>query len=363
MTQGVYSGKALIISNIISILIFPFYKALNIFRKKYDLKRIAINKILILEYHRIGDVIMILGVLRSLRFKYPNSKITLVCNSEAFQLIKSFNIVDNLIPISTPWTDWDFTFTKISKVFSLIKRLKEQNFDLAFSFKGDLRDNWLLWKVASKISFGYYVTGGRFFLSHPQVFNNNLHQKERAKYLLKKTGCNTLQEKNKILNNEKGCIVFHNGARDFRRRWPKEKWVKLIKLVKRDHKVGIVKVKESEGILKMLKNSKIDLKVFEGNLVDFKIWLENQKMLICVDSMAGHLSAEIGVPSITIFGSQNSKLTAPEGVASEIVMPRQACNHRREHWRLCKDCISSIRVKDVFSKIPEVIALIKNSKK
>ena len=64
------------------------------------------------------------------------------------------------------------------------------------------------------------------------------------------------QEKNKILNNEKGCIVFHNGARDFRRRWPKEKWVKLIKLVKRDHKVGIVKVKEGEGILKMLKNSK-----------------------------------------------------------------------------------------------------------
>ena len=47
--------------------------------------------------------------------------------------------------------------------------------------------------------------------------------------------------------------------------------------------------------------------------MDFKIWLENQKMLICVDSMAGHLSAEIGVPSITIFGSQNPKLTAPEG--------------------------------------------------
>jgi len=363
MTQGVYSSKALIISNIISFLILPFYKALNIFRNKYDLRKITINKILILEYHRIGDVIMILGVLRSLRVKYPDSKITLVCNSEAYQLIKSFNIADNLIPISIPWTDWDFTFTKISKVFSLIKRLKKQHFDLAFSFKGDIRDNWLLWKVASKISFGYYVTGGGFFLSHPQVFDNNLHQRERAKYLLKKTGCNTFPAKNKILNNEKGRIVFHNGARDFRRRWPKEKWVKLIKLVKRDHRVGIVKVKEGEGILKKLRNSKIDLKVFEGNLVDFKIWLENQKMLICVDSMAGHLSAEIGVPSITIFGSQNPKLTSPVGIASEIIMPRHSCNHKRDHWRLCKDCISSIRVKDVFSKISEVIALIDNSKK
>ncbi len=361
--QGVYSRKALIISNIISFLIFPFYRALNIFRKKYDLKETAINKILILEYHRIGDAIMILGVLRSLRENYPNSKITLVCNSEAFQLMKNFNIADNLIPISTPWTDWDFTLTKVSKVFSLIKRLKKQNFDLAFSFKGDIRDNWLLWKVASKISIGYYVTGGRFFLSHPQVFNKNLHQQERAKYLLKKFGFNTFPVKSKILNNEKGCIVFHNGARDFRRRWPKEKWVKLIKLIKKDHKVGIVKVKEGEGILKMLKNSKKNLKVFEGNLVDFKIWLESQKMLICVDSMAGHLSAEIGIPSVTIFGSQNPNLTAPVGIVSEIVKPRQACKHKRDHWRLCKDCISSIREEDVYKKISEVIALIKQGKK
>ena len=70
-----------------------------------------------------------------------------------------------------------------------------------------------------------------------------------------------------------------------------------------------------------------------------------------------------GVPSITIFGSQNPKLTAPVGAVSEVVKPKQACIHKRDHWRLCKDCISSIRVKDVFSKISEVIALIENSKK
>ena len=44
MTQGVYSSKALIISNIISFLILPFYKALNIFRKKYDLKKLPLIK-------------------------------------------------------------------------------------------------------------------------------------------------------------------------------------------------------------------------------------------------------------------------------------------------------------------------------
>ena len=83
MTQGIYSSKVLFISNLISLLIFPYYKLLNIFRKKYDLKSIAIKKILIFEYHRIGDAIMILSALRSLSERYPSSKITLVCNLES----------------------------------------------------------------------------------------------------------------------------------------------------------------------------------------------------------------------------------------------------------------------------------------
>ena len=88
MTQGVYNSKALIISNIISLLIFPFYKSLNILRKKYDLRKITINNLLILEYHRIVDVILILSVLRAIRVKYPNSKIYHYGSYEITALLK-----------------------------------------------------------------------------------------------------------------------------------------------------------------------------------------------------------------------------------------------------------------------------------
>ena len=113
----------------------------------------------------------------------------------------------------------------------------------------------------------------------------------------------------------------------------------------------------------MLRKSEKNLKVFEGDLVDFKNWLKNQKMLICVDSMAGHLSAEIGVPTITIFGSQNPKVTAPLGGVSEIVKPRKTCVHKRDHWRLCKHCISSIKEGFLYDKVLEVIDRIGSSKK
>ena len=226
-----------------------------------------------------------------------------------------------------------------------------------------MRDNWFRGKSRLKISVGYYATGGKFFLSHSQKFDHSLHQKKRAEYLLKKVGCNIKPIYKRTINNEKGLIVFHNGARDFRRRWPNEKWINLINLVIKDYKVGIVKVEESLSILRMIDNSKKNLKVFEGNLVDFKIWLESQKMLICVDSMAGHLSAEIGIPSITIFGSQNPKLTAPLGMVSEIVKPREICNHKKKHWRLCIDCISSVREEDVYEKVVEILSYLKKSKK
>ena len=108
-------------------------------------------------------------------------------------------------------------------------------------------------------------------------------------------------------------------------------------------------------ILNMMKNSGKSINIFKGNLVDFKRWLKNQKMLVCVDSMAGHLSAEIGIPSITIFGSQDPNLTAPRGGVSKVVKPKETCYHERDHWRLCKDCITSIREDDVYAKILEVL--------
>ena len=360
MNQKVYSKFHLILSTFLSYIISPYYIFFNLFRKKYYLDNLKIKKILVLEYHRIGDVIIILPILKSIKKKYPNSELILVCCRDSYELIKHFNIVDKAIPVVMPWTNWDFSFNKWLDVLFLIKKIKKQKIDLAFDFKGDLRNNWFLWNIKSKISMGYNATGGSFFLTNFFDFDHTKHQKYRAENLVIKAGFSPIPLKKNIKINKDGKIVLHLGTSDLRRSWSEKKWIELIDLIFKKFNVAIVKNSLSDNMIKNLKDNYGKVEIFQGNLVDFKKWLGNQILLIGVDSMAGHLAAELGIPSISIFGSQNPLLTKPLGENSIVITPQKKCGHNRTHWRLCFKCMDEINEKYVYNVILELMKKLKN---
>ena len=86
-----------------------------------------------------------------------------------------------------------------------------------------------------------------------------------------------------------GAVVIHVGATDDRRSWPTDHWVKLINLLIKDFKIAVVDVKDAQHIINKIKDSKV--KIFKGDLIQFKSWLTNQKCLVAPDSMAAHLAA------------------------------------------------------------------------
>ena len=81
-------------AKIFSILIGPYFKFFNFFRKKYDIQSINVKTILVTEYHRIGDVIIIAPILRSIKLKFPNSKIILLCNESAKELAEYLKLAE-----------------------------------------------------------------------------------------------------------------------------------------------------------------------------------------------------------------------------------------------------------------------------
>ena len=359
MKQKVYSQVYLTLSNILSYIVSPYFLFFNIFRKKYSLKRIKVKKILILEYHRIGDVLIILPVIKSIRKGYPKSEIILVCCKESYDLINHFNIVDKIIPVKMPWTNWDFSLKNWFKVVSLIKKIRSEKADLAFDFKGDLRNNWFLWNLKARVSMGFSPTGGSYFLTNSFKFNHKLHQRSRAQFIASKAGCVLLEKikKNKI--NINGRIALHPGSSDFRRSWTEKKWIKLIYLISKNFKVTIINTPESNRLINQIKINKSNVETFSGDLIDFKIWLKDQMLLIGVDSMAGHLAAELGVPTLSIFGSQNPDLTRPLGNFSVIVAPEKECRHKKSHWRLCAYCMDEIDEENVYNSVVRLINTVK----
>ncbi len=350
MQKRIYSLKYLIISRLISLLISPYYGFLNLFRKNLSLDNITIKKILITEYHRIGDLIIIAPILKSIKKTYPDAKLILLCNNLAEQLAKQLNLADEIISTSAPWTDWSFSLYKWREVRKLAKKLEKKKIDLAFDFKGDLRNSWFLWKTNPKKSFGYFTTGGSYFLTDSFKMNQKLHQLTRSEKLIQKAGCGKIViEKNNVLNKS-GKIVFHTGATDSRRMWPDLHWLKLAKQLSINYQISIVKTNESIELINKIKNSQLNIEIFEGNLIEVMNWIKNQQCLIALDSMAGHLASYVGIPVVSIFGSQNPNLTKPTNKFGVVIKPAEPCNHFRNHWRFCKECVASIKP-DMVNKV------------
>ena len=156
----IYKPEYIFWSKFISVLIGPWFQFLNLFRKKYNITSINVKTILVTEYHRIGDVIIIAPVLKSFKTRFPKAKIILVCNEKTKGLAEELKLADKVFGISVPWTNWDWSISKWLSTREFAKNLRRREIDLAFDFKGDLRNSWFLWNTCPKLSFGYHTNGG-----------------------------------------------------------------------------------------------------------------------------------------------------------------------------------------------------------
>ena len=329
-------------------------------RPAVSLKGLQVKSVLITEYHRIGDVLIIAPVLKMLKNTFPNAKIILLCKNSAVMLARHLKIADEVIGYDVPWTDWNWSIKKWFMAWRFAKKLSTRNIDLAFDFKGDIRNGWFLWTTKAKVSFGYTATGGKYFYTHPKKMNQKIHQSQRAFELVFFAGCNKKRNQIKFFSyNDLGAVVIHVGASDQKRTWPMKKWVVLVRALSENLSINIVRTDESEALIKELEDQGLYPKCFEGNLVKFTKWLEKQKCIVAPDSMAGHLASHIGIPVVSIFGSQPIELTRPIGKPCVVVAPDVVCNHKSNHWRLCKKCINSITPNRVEAAVYDVIKMTK----
>ena len=374
LTQKVYSPTNLFLSKAISCFLYPYYLFFNLFRKSYLLEGLDVKVILVTEYHRIGDVIMIAPALKAIKQKYPKSHLILLCNQQALELVRSLEMADEVISFQAPWTElpkissrgclaffssifmWVKLISQSFKARSFAHLLRAKNIDLAIDFKGDIRNNWFLWHTNAKIRLGYTATGGSFFLSLPQRFDHTIHQTHRANNLVQYIGCTPSTNSPDNFINKNGTIVIHVGATDPRRGWPENHWLELIRLLSVNNLVTIIKTQESEGLIRKLNPTLNNVEVFQGSLVNFHSWLTKQQILIAPDSMAGHLAAYSGISVVSLFGSQNPKLTSPLGKQVSIVTPDLPCSHNRYHWRLCESCMESITPEKTFLKVTMLLS-------
>lgn len=315
------------------------------------------KKILLITLSNVGDVILTLPALDSLKADFPQSHITVLSSERAKDIFADNPSVDKFIIYNKR--------TGLKEKLKLFRDLIKDNFDLVV----DLKDSFL----------GFIL---KAYSKHPglvKIPKEIKHMKARHLYLagyksdnpLSKSsfyiGANDAERIARLLkdggiSNKGSFIVISAGARSHTKRWPKEKFVELVFKLQEEFGVKVVLVGDKEDapinkyINESLKGSCLDLSA-RTNLRELASLLSKASLVISNDSATMHMASYLDIPVVAIFGITDDSKYGPWSKKSSVVKKEIHCRPCKKAQ--CKlgtlDCLRLIRVEDVLRAAREIL--------
>ena len=283
------------------------------------------TRILIRLPNWLGDVVMAMPIIRSLR-KARSDMYFIVLGLPIFrEVIESFELCEEYVSLEK---------SGVSEYISLLLKIryKYPECQLLFtnSLRGDLESlligapQRLGLEIENKARFGltdsFKINSSEFNSTHLtktwekmirnfgfdenvsfESFHNNLHP----------LSFNTAKDK-KVIGISLGSS--NNPAKQ----WSVEKWSELILLIQEKYNIdhfillGVnIDTPNSEEIEKLCVAVKINNRVGKTNLLQLIEEFRKCFMVIGCDSGAVHLASAVGTPTLTVFGPTNSVVTGP----------------------------------------------------
>jgi heptosyltransferase-2 len=343
-----------------------------------------VHNILVMEYWNLGDVVMESPFLINLRNQYPKAHIVLLTSPKILPLIHNQSLVDETIELRVPWAQHYSRWRKYNpfsplwlSLHRILQLLRERRFDLAFSARADLRDNFILWFINARRRVGYAFGGGGFFLTdivEPDV--RNPHFSNRWLRLLQHLGKpirewlprltvseQELQLAKKLLearglNSGDVVVGVHPGARSVNRQWGEANFAEVARRLMEQFPVKILWFQEpgqqaspppGDGVVPL-----------SLPLREFMAALSQCAMFLCNDSGPMHMATALNVPVVAVFGPTEPAWFGPLGPRDQIVI-------RPGFWcRPCFDyclfdqpyCLRTISVQDVYQTAHKMLDLL-----
>jgi ADP-heptose:LPS heptosyltransferase len=349
----------------------------NLLKKKEIITPGSVREILIIRTAYMGDVVMTLPILKPLKERFPDSRITFLTSSGAKDVLLNNPFIDDILIYDPFW----FYPKKNIGLLKFIRQLKEKRFDLLIEARGDIRDILFLARPAiAKYKVSYGVGGGAYFLTHVIPYPGIKHKVEYHLDLIRYLGCQTNENEWGIYLTDdekenvgellkkyqitKPFICAHPGARLKLKRWPIDSCAKLYDIIIKKYKIPLIilgsndeKELVSEVINKMNNDTvnlsgKLNLRILSGILSEARLF-------ICNDSGPMHIAATMGTPTVAIFGPSKSIETSPYGnrhIVIEKNLPcRYSCDESNCHYERHHACMMDIQVEDAYNAVTKLI--------
>ncbi len=361
------------------MILTPFLK------RKRTIPSGKINKILFVKLAAIGDTILLIPTIRSLKKAYPEAELTFLCTPVNFSVVNKIPYVDKVININV------HSFLRnVFKFRTFLKEYRSIKYDISID-GGQWERMSTLMSVAAKAEYyiGFKTEGQNKHHLYDSVIDHSrtVHEAENFLDLLEPLNINITSEDKKLeyfLNandykfaddfwtennlTRKKVIVFHPGCgiNGKAREWEPERFVELgERLYKTDKEIRFiitgsdVEKDITDFIHNKLGNSAINLAGKAG--VDKVIAvLKKANVVVCGNTGILHMAASVNSKIIALHGPTDPVKWGPYNDHSVVIQSDKFCSPclYLGHDYGCSEptCMSHITVDDVFIEVRKALS-------
>lgn len=344
------------------------------------MQQLTPRRILVIESHLLGDVVMAIPALQALRQRYAGSHIALVSGPWAKELLEGQRLVDEFVEIRFPWSTYVYSPSNLRTVFSELVKLRKQPWDIGIDLRGDIRNIFFLYLTRAIRRVSYDFTGGEYLLS--DVFHappELMHVIEFNAFLIQQLGCQSITRKPSLFvtdgeiknarnilpranDGEKKVVIgIHPGASKPLRHWKADRFAKLADLFLADHnnRVLLFQGPTDEAVVaKIVSLMNHVPTIITQPLRILPAILKCCDILVGLDSGAVHIAAAVGVPTVVLFGPAEPERVKPITDLTSIVI-------KEGYWcRPCdqvhcvqpeNNCMDALDVLSVYSQVVQLL--------
>lgn len=339
MSSGPCRGRYLIQNPLANKVIGSVDLGLSLLRPLLVKKRMRpISSLLICNTAQLGDVVMSTGLLPALRKHYPHLKIGMLVGSWAKPLVEG--LVDNVHSLDhwkvsrkeasllQKYQDYRRSFRKT------LKELREVAYDAAFDLSYYFPSSaFLLNRAKIPYTTGYASAGLSPLFTDPKEWH---YEKKSALHYFADLFNDQLpiaygDLKTQLITKEtprQDYIVVHMGSGHGAKDWPLEQWSALLKQLS-SYRIILTGhgPKEDQAIRSLCKQMPTLVNAANRlSLSEFVQTIKEARLLISVDTAAGHIAAATETPSVHIYcGINPIEQWTPYGSVNHVLIHEMPC--------------------------------------
>jgi heptosyltransferase-2 len=332
--------------------------------RRYGAGPMAPKSILVVDLHLLGDLVMLVPLLRVIRRFHPHAHIGLMAGPWGRTILADTGLVDEFITLRAPWVTKGQGAAGMRGLLRAIRESRGRTWDWGIDVRGDVRNALLLALARARRRVAYDFSGGAALLTDVVPDDGQLrhiidHHAVLAEYLRMPMTAEeripALGNPEKIASGTQGSrrIGFHFGASMVLRRMPLEEACSLILSFRDQQDTHLILVDapdirnlNSALLQRLPADCAARIERWEGSLSELMTFLKTLDKFYAMDSGPAHLAAALGIDTTVFFGPHLSLAVRPTGRNVTVVergdVPCRPCDQHRCTNLKHQECLTQV---------------------